>query len=79
MATIKLKNPITVSGATVTSIELRKCKVKDSIAARKSSPDVADQEIALIAILANLAPSDIEELDMSDYKQVQKVLQGFLS
>ena len=74
---VKLKNPSTVNGVEISEIKVRRPKVKDTSAARAASKDEAAQEVALLANLADLAPTDIEELDMVDYKACQKVLAGF--
>lgn len=76
---IQLKSPITVNGATVAQVALRRPKVKDMRAASAAASDAATQEIALIANLCDLAPSDIEELDFGDYAAIQKVLKRFTS
>ena len=76
---IKLEFPITSGGALIQEITMRRPKVKDNLVAQKAAPTEADREIRLIANLANLAPSDIEELDCADYAGVQEALRGFIS
>lgn len=76
---IKLEYPITSGGVLIQEITVRRPKVKDSLAAEKAAPTAADREIRLIANLADLAPSDIEELDCSDYASIQEALRGFMS
>ena len=77
MTDITLDYPITINGAQVTRIRLRRPKVKDTLAARKLAGDSADQEIALIANLAEWAPEDVQELDGADYRKVQQALEAF--
>ena len=78
MTQIKLEFPITVDGATLAEIKLRRPTVKDMRVARLTGgKDDAAQEINLIANLAQLTPDAIESLDMADFVKVQKALQGF--
>lgn len=74
---IKLKYPIPFEGGTLSEVSLRRPKVKEVAVARKGNKDEAEQEIALIAALAGLPPSAIEELDLADYKTIQEALQSF--
>jgi len=76
---IKLEFPITSGGVLVQEITMRRVKVKDQLAVQKTGGSGAEQEVRLIANLANLAPTDIEELDCADYKRVQETLQSFMS
>jgi hypothetical protein len=74
---IKLSRPATIAGASVSELTMREPKVKDMRRARKGAPDDADQEIALFANLCEIAPSDIDELSLVDYKKIQEAFQGF--
>lgn len=76
---IKLKYPVTVDGVEYTSLEMRRCKVKDRRLAEKNGSSDADKEIGLISNLCEVPPSVIDELDAFDYDKLQKVLMGFLS
>lgn len=77
--TITLEYPFTSGGQMVTSITLRRPKVKDQIAAEKTSSVASEVEIAMMANLAGLAPKDIQELDLADYRKLQKAFEGFFS
>jgi hypothetical protein len=77
MTKITLDYPITVDGAKLNEITLRRPTVKDMRVARISGKDDATQEITLIANLAQVPTSAVEDLDMSDFVKVQKALQGF--
>lgn len=79
MNTITLDYPITHDGQKITSINLRRMTVGDNLASQKTKGTDAEQEIFLMANLAELAPEAIHKLDMKDYAKLQKVLQGFLS
>jgi hypothetical protein len=78
MTKIKLAFPITVDGATVNEISLRRPTVKDMRVARiTGGKDDAAQEINLIANLAQITPDAVESFDMADFVNVQKALAGF--
>lgn len=77
MTEIELEYPIEFEGATLKKISVRRPKVADVVAARKSKKDEAEQEIAMLSKLCDLAPDAIEALDIADYVKLQKVLQGF--
>lgn len=78
MTKIKLDYPITLDGATINEISLRRPTVKDMRVARiTGGKDDAAQEINLIANLAQITPDAVESLDMADFVKVQKALQGF--
>lgn len=68
---IPLKFPIkSATGATISSLTLRRGKRKDIAAAAKHSDDPAEQEDFLMARLTDLTLEDIGELDISDSKQL---------
>jgi len=75
--TVALKHPITVEGVAVSVLHLRRPKVRDRLAAEKMGKTDAEKEIALIALLAEVTPETLYELDMADYSAVQQVLSGF--
>jgi hypothetical protein len=77
MTKIKLAFPITVDGAKINEIELRRPTVKDMRVARITGKDDAAQEINLIANLAQVTTEAVESLDMADFVKVQKALAGF--
>ena len=78
MTKIKLQFPISVDGATINEISLRRPTVKDMRVARVTGgKDDAAQEINLIANLAQITPDAVESLDMADFVTVQKALAGF--
>lgn len=79
MQTIELKHPVTIAGRETKTLSMRRPKVKDQLAADKSSGSNAEKEIRLFANLCEVEPSVIEELDLADYRRVQEVYGGFLS
>jgi hypothetical protein len=77
MTKIKLDYPIKIDGATVNEISLRRPTVKDMRVARTSGKSDADQEVSLIANLAQIAPADVDNLDIADFVKVQAALKDF--
>ena len=74
--TIKLKFPVTVDGHEYTSLQMRRCKVRDRrLAAKQTTKE--DQEITLIANLCEVPPNVIDELDAVDYEKCAEALRGF--
>lgn len=78
MQTIELKYPIDSSGESVDKLTMRRSKVKDRliVAKMKNSSD-EEKEIRLFANLCEVAPNIIEELDESDYANLQKAYMDF--
>lgn len=74
----ELKHPVSVAGVEVKSIRLRSPKVKDLLAAEKAASMESEREIHLIASLCGEAPAVIQELELVDYKELQKRVQGFM-
>jgi hypothetical protein len=77
MNEITLDYPIFFEGRNLAKLTVRRPKVSDVTAAKKSKKDEAEQEVALIAALTGLPPAAIEDLDLADYKKLQEVLSGF--
>jgi hypothetical protein len=76
---VRLNHPIQVNGQQIVELQLRRPKVRDRLAVEKMNGADAEKEIRFIANLCEVAPTDIEELDMSDYARVQDALTDFLS
>ncbi|MDA0902554.1 MAG: phage tail assembly protein [Proteobacteria bacterium] len=76
--TIKLKYSLESDGQTYKELNMRRSKVKDRllVSKMKSAPD-EEKEIRLFANLCEVTPSVIEELDESDYANLQKAYMGF--
>lgn len=77
--TVQLKYPIQSSGAVITVVRLRRPKVRDRLAVEKMGSTDAEKELAMLAMLADMAPDDLHELDMADYDALQKAFAGFFS
>ena len=80
MQTIKLKYPVENAGETIDSLTMRRSKIKDRllIAKMKNISD-EEKEIRLFANLCEVEPKVIEELDESDYSNLQKIYLGFFN
>ena len=74
--TIKLKFPLENG---LSTLSLRRPKVRDMLASEKTKGSLGEQEVALFANLCERSPDEINALDMADYKQLQETYQGFLS
>ncbi len=80
METIKLKYPVEATGETLTSLTMRRSKIKDRLLVAKMK-NVSDEEkeIRLFANLCEVEPKVIEELDEADYSNLQKMYLGFFN
>lgn len=76
---ITLKHPVEFQGQTINTLNLRRPKVKDMLAAQKTKGSDAEREVAMFANLCEQDPRMIEELEMADYLQLQDTYSGFLS
>jgi len=79
MGAIKLKYPIEVAGEKITSLNLRRPKVRDMLAADKAADSEAEKEVAMFANLCEVSRDAILELDGADYGNLQKAYSDFLS
>lgn len=78
--TVKLDYPITLNGVECDTFTMRRPKVRDMRGAQKLAPnDAEEQELILFASLADIAPSDLDAMDMADYERVQDAYYSFRS
>ncbi len=77
MTKIELKHPITVDGAEVNELTLRRPKVRDIERLDKVSGEMAKM-VTLVADLAELTPDQVRELDIEDFTAVSEQLADFL-
>nr|WP_078041127.1 phage tail assembly protein [Burkholderia cenocepacia] len=78
--TVSLVYPIKLNGVECDKFTMRRPKVRDMRGAQKLAPnDTEQQELILFATLAEVAPDDIEEMDMADYERVQDAYYSFRS
>ena len=80
MQTIELKYPVDSSGENLDKLTMRRSKVKDRllVAKMKNSSD-EEKEIRLFANLCEVEPKVIEDLDESDYANLQKTYLNFFN
>jgi hypothetical protein len=78
METIKLLHPIQYNGVSLKEISLRRPKVRDRLVVDRMTVSDAEKEIILISNLTEISREAIEEIDLADYANIQKVLQSFL-
>ncbi|MCG7588425.1 phage tail assembly protein [Photobacterium sp. OFAV2-7] len=74
---VMLDIPFEYKGQKVETLEIRRPKVRDQLIADKQNKEPADKEVHLMSLLAGVEPELIQELDLSDYEQVQEVIVGF--
>lgn len=75
---LKLSEPIEHAGKTITTLNVRRPKVADMLAAQKASANEPERELNLIAVLTGLPRAAIEKLDMRDYMALQRKLAEFM-
>ncbi|MFL0805512.1 MAG: phage tail assembly protein [Agarilytica sp.] len=76
---VALTAPISVDGAMLSELTVRRPKVRDMLAIENMTKNDAEKEIHLFANLCEVSPESLYELDMADYGKLQKVYQDFLS
>ncbi|MCY4472128.1 MAG: phage tail assembly protein [Kistimonas sp.] len=77
--TIQLTYPILSDGVETDTLHIRRPKVSDMLAAEGAKGSEARKEINMFATLCEVSPAAIEELDLKDYRQLQKAYESFLS
>jgi hypothetical protein len=75
--TITLKHPITVAGATIETLTLRRPKAGDFRRMDKISGGDLDKILFLVSALASLSPAEVDDLDGEDLTAVSEVITGF--
>jgi hypothetical protein len=77
-STIDLEFPITIAGAKVAVLSMRRASVGDVLVANRVKDDI-EREIILFSNLCQVSPDDIRNLDLKDYTKLQEVFRGFTS
>jgi len=90
--TIPLLRTVVIAGARCDELTMRRMRAKDMIAAQKrrkvsrpgakngrqdATPNAVENGLWLLARLADLAPDDLDELDMTDLDLMRAALAGF--
>lgn len=75
-----LQFPLTSgAGERIEKLTLRRLKVKDMRAARRTSDKPEEWDEPLMAAMTGLVPEDLAEMDLLDYQALQKRFQAMLS
>lgn len=75
--TITLQYPVTVAGEEIAELHLRRPKMRDMKRAQKHKDDL-EKSIHMIADLAEVSPTVVEELDTADFAAVSNKLGEFM-
>lgn len=76
--TIPLDDPVTVDGREVTSLTVRKPKVRDVRLAKKTAKTPDDVEVILFANLCGVTVEVIDDLTLGDYTRLSAKVADFL-
>ena len=74
---VKLAYPVELGGQKIEVLNISRPKGRDQLIADRQNKNDADKEVHLMSLLAEVDPTVIQELDMEDYTEVQKVIVGF--
>ena len=77
--TLTLKRPLEHHGQSIDTLTLRAPRVRDMLAADQRTGSEMNKEIQMFANLTEQEPALIEALFLSDYQQLQRAYQDFLS
>jgi hypothetical protein len=75
---IELEFPLTIAGAKVGVLSMRRSTVGDVLVANRVKDDI-EREIVLFANLCSVTPEEIRNLDLKDYSKLQEVFRGCTS
>lgn len=79
VVTLKLQEPIEVGGTTIAEVTIRRPKVKDLRALDQDAEGTEmEKGIAMAALLTDLTPDAIEEMDAFDFAALSEKIAGFL-
>ena len=76
---ITLQWPVTIGGTKVSTVTMRRSKVRDRLQSEKAGKTAGEVEINLFAKLCSLGPEEIEDIDLDDYGRLQAGFSSFLS
>jgi hypothetical protein len=76
-AKIELDFPIEISGVEVKHFIMRRPKVRDDLAASKSSGSDEDKALMLVANLCEVTVDDLLDLDSADWAKLEQQIQDF--
>jgi hypothetical protein len=75
---ITLSKPASLNGVSTASVRMREPTVRDQEVASEMTGSDASREIAVFANLCGIAPDDIRELSIRDYKRLQVAWSAFI-
>ncbi len=75
---IPLSKAITISGASVKGLRMREPTVADQLAMDAAAGSDAVKELHMFASLCMVAPADLHQLGLRDYKKVQDTFRAFV-
>ena len=76
---IALEYPITVAGAQVSVVQMRRPTVRDRILFDKDQGSEVEKELSMMARLCDMDPDQMMDLDAADYDRVQEQFTAFRS
>lgn len=62
----------------IKELTMRRASVGDQLAAEHDSKNPAETEIRLFANLCGIAPDEMQQMDLKDYRKVQDAFKSFL-
>jgi hypothetical protein len=74
---IQLSRPLDIDGAKVSTLTMREPLVDDQLSVQGTGTD-AEQELALMANLCMLKPTDLRRLPIRDYMRLKAAFVGFI-
>lgn len=77
-ATITLSRPFELDGVKMTHLEMREPSVNDQLALDARAGSDAVKEVALLADLVGITPTDVGRLPLRDYRRLLAAYQGFV-
>lgn len=77
--TIELDFPVTYNGETISTLNMRRPKVRDQRVVNKCNGDELDVDIKMFTILCEVAEAVIDDMAPTDFKKLQDAFSDFLS
>lgn len=75
---ITLDYPVPSDGVEISTLTVRRPKVRDQVNAAKVPGTDQDREVRMFAELCAVTPDMIEDLDIVDYEKLQDAYRGFM-
>jgi len=79
MEKITLDHPFDFEGEKVTSLSMRRPKVRDDLAKERAGASAGAQEVQFFADLCGVKKELIQELDLADYNKLGEAYKGFFT